>query len=327
MGLLRCPRDGLALVSPAVLADADGDPFLGRTIGDRYVILGKIGVGSRATVYRARDVDAGRDAAVKVFRADRAPEGRARVRARVEREARVLGMLRSPHTVALLGIGECSWMGDDGLVAPKTASFLAMEMLEGEPLGSRLRRLGRLDVARSMRFAAHALASLAEAHEHGIVHRDVKPDNIFLARTNDAAGAQDGETGKLLDFGLATILGEAFEEEAGIVGTPRYMSPEQVRGEPLDDRSDLYSVGVVLHQMLVGKPPFTDADARRVMARHVNETPVPPHEALPEARIPRDLGHLVARALSKRAADRPESARAFLEGLEQLLGDAERGAG
>ena len=320
--LTRCPRDGRALVAPRVLADADGDPLLGATAGGRYVILGKIGVGSRATVYRARDEATGLDVALKVFRSGRVREGRGRV----EREARVLGMLRSPHTVALRGSGVISWRGEDALLAPSTASFLAMEMLEGEPLGARLRRAGRLEVRDAIRFAKHALASLVEAHERGIVHRDVKPDNVFLAR----AGARpSGETGKLLDFGLALITAEAsVEGPSGIVGTPRYMSPEQARGEVIDARSNLYAVGVVLYQMLVGRPPFTDASAARVMARHASEPPVPPREAAPDAGIPLELADLVERALAKRASDRPESARAFLEGLEALgVRGGERGRG
>ncbi|MDI1448842.1 serine/threonine-protein kinase [Polyangium sp. 6x1] len=315
-----CPRDGLALVAAAVLADADGDPFLGTTIGGRYVVLRRIGAGSMGAVYRARDVARGQgDVAVKVFRGDRGLGARAL--SRLDREARVLAMLRSPHTVQVLDVGEIVQGGEDALVSPTVSRFLVMEMLEGEPLSLRLRREGRLSVAEATRLATHALASLAEAHEKGIVHRDLKPDNVFLARLGGGV-----EVAKLLDFGLADLgLGPRDPNEAalgwgaGPIGTPRYMSPEQALGEAVDARSDLYSVGALLYQMLVGRPPFVERDAARVMAKHVHEPPIAPREAAPEAGIPRALSDLVVRALCKRPEDRPESARAFIAAIEEAF--------
>jgi serine/threonine-protein kinase len=150
------------------------------------------------------------------------------------------------------------------------------------------------------------------------VHRDLKPDNLFLCR---AAGA-GGEICKLLDFGIAEVMserpgGDGRETPGGAVfGTPRYMSPEQAQGLPLDGRSDLYSLGVLLYQMLVGRPPFEDADAVVVMSRHIDALPEPPCEAAPEAEIPRALSDLVMRALAKSPSDRPETARAFIAELD-----------
>ena len=314
-----CPADGFALVAPAVLADADGDPFLGSTIAGRYVIVGRIGAGSMGAVYRARDTLRGQDVAVKVFRGD---GGRgARALSRLEREARVLSMLRSPHTVQVLDVGEVVQGSDDVMLAPTVSRFLVMEMLVGEPLGARLRREGRLSIAEATRLAMETLTSLAEAHEKGIVHRDLKPDNVFIARLEGGA-----EAGKLLDFGLAD-LGPALTDRADAalvtrrdpVGTPRYMSPEQALGEPVSARSDLYAVGALLYQMLVGRPPFVERDAAQVMAKHVHEAPVPPCEAAPEAGIPRVLSDLVVRALCKRPEDRPASARAFLLAIEEAF--------
>ncbi|MDC3959127.1 serine/threonine-protein kinase [Polyangium jinanense] len=314
-----CPRDGFALVAASVLADADGDPFLGMTIAGRYVVLGRIGAGSMGAVYRARDVTRGQDVAVKVFRGDRGLGTRAL--SRLDREARVLSMLRSPHTVQVLDVGEIVHGGEDALVSPTVSRFLVMEMLEGEPLGVRLRREGRLSIAEATRLATHALTSLAEAHEKGIVHRDLKPDNVFIARLEGGA-----EAGKLLDFGLADLgLPPRDPKEAalgwgsGPVGTPRYMSPEQARGEPVDARSDLYAVGALLYQMLVGRPPFVERDAARVMAKHVHEPPIAPCDAAPEAGIPRALVELVVRALCKRPEDRPSSARVFIAAIEEAL--------
>ncbi|MDC0742671.1 serine/threonine-protein kinase [Polyangium mundeleinium] len=314
--LVFCPRDGLALVAAAVLADADGDPFLGTMIAGRYVVLGRIGAGSMGAVYRARDATRGQDVAVKVFRGDRGLGARAL--SRLDREARVLAMLRSPHTVQVLDGGEVVHGGEDTLVSPTVSRFLVMEMLEGEPLGVRLRREGRLSIAEATRLATHALTSLSEAHEKGIVHRDLKPDNVFIACLGGGA-----EVAKLLDFGLADLRrsprdpNDALGWGGGPVGTPRYMSPEQALGEPVDARSDLYAVGALLYQMLVGRPPFVERDAARVMAKHVHEPPIAPREAAPEAGIPWALSDLVVRALCKRPEDRPESARAFIEALEE----------
>jgi serine/threonine-protein kinase len=205
-----------------------------------------------------------------------------------------------------------------------------MELLEGESLGGRLKRVRRLPVADAVRVARHALASLGEAHAKGVIHRDLKPDNLFLCRP---AGGEATEICKLLDFGIAKLVSEAsgvdaLETQAGTVfGTPRYMSPEQAQGKPLDVRSDLYSLGVLLYQMLVGRAPFVDDDAVVVMARHIKSTAVPPAEAAPEAGIPRALSDLVVRALAKDPAERPESARAFVAELDAAVAGFERAAG
>jgi serine/threonine-protein kinase len=200
-----------------------------------------------------------------------------------------------------------------------------MELLEGESLGQRLKRIRRLPVADAVRFARHALLSLAEAHEKGIVHRDLKPDNLFLAQP--PPGEQE-EVCKVLDFGIAKVMSDggksvdALETQAGTVfGTPRYMSPEQAQGRPLDARSDLYSLGVLLYQMLVGRPPFVDDDAVVVMARHIKSTPIPAIEAAPDAGIPRALSDLLQRVLAKSPEERPGTAMAFIEEIERATSD------
>src|SRR5262249_20520723 len=169
-------------------------------------------------------------------------------------------------------------------LAPADASlYLAMELLEGESLGARLKRRGRLSVEEAGRIAREALLSLPPAHEKGIIHPDLKPDNLFLAQ---APMAPSGEMVKVLDFGIAKVRVEpsvdALETQAGTVfGTPRYMSPEQAQGKDLDARSDLYTLGVLLYQMLVGRPPFIDDDAAGVRARPTQSMPPPPPEAAP----------------------------------------------
>src|SRR5262249_53270740 len=169
---------------------------------------------------------------------------------------------------------------------------------------------------------------LAEAHAKGIIHRDLKPDNLFYARVKQGHDdAQVEEIVKVLDFGIAKMIQgdgasplNAVETQAGTVfGTPRYMSPEQAQGKALDARSDLYSLAVILYQMVTGRPPFTDNDAIVVMARHIKTAPKPPTEACPEANIPPELEAALMRALSKDAKQRPSSAEAMSVELARAL--------
>ena len=286
--------------------------MLGRVLASRFTILGRIGSGSMGTVYRAKQSPMGRDVAVKILRSDRAVDEVSR--ARFLREARANSLLTSPNTVTVFDFGQ----GDTG------DFYLAMELLEGESLGHRIKRLGRIGVDESIDTAKQALRSLAEAHAKGIIHRDLKPDNLFYARVR--TNEKYEEIVKVLDFGIAKMLQvdadpemNAIETQAGTVfGTPRYMSPEQAQGKLLDSRSDLYSLGVILYHMLTGKPPFTDDDAIVVMARHIKTTPRPLSEVAPDARIPHELESLVMRVLAKEPDRRPESADVFSVELSRV---------
>lgn len=325
---LTCPRDGFALVAAAALVEADGDPFLGTTVGGRFVVLERLGAGAMGTVYRARHEAMRRDVALKIVRSERAYDAQAR--GRFEREARAMSRLASPHTVTVFDFGEIVSEGSLDGFGPEVSLYLAMELLVGESLGQRLRRVGRLPVEEACRFARHALLSLVEAHDKGIVHRDLKPDNLFIVQPPEGGEPHC----KVLDFGIAKVTAEsgfdaaadAVETQAGTVfGTPRYMSPEQAQGKPLDARSDLYSLGVLLYQMLVGRPPFVDDDAVVVMAQHIRTLPRSPAECAPDAKIGRALDSLVMSALAKSSADRPSDARQFIERLDAALRDRAAG--
>jgi serine/threonine-protein kinase len=226
-----------------------------------------------------------------------------------------MSLLVHSNTVRVFDFGE----DEDGWL------FLAMELLEGELLTSWIEREGTPPIPDAIRVTQEILRSLSEAHSKGIIHRDLKPDNIYLARVDGHATP----VVKVLDFGIAKAFREDYkidqlETQAGTVfGTPRYMSPEQAQGKALDHRSDLYSVGVLLYQLLTGNPPFLDDDAVVVMAKHIREKPKPVCEVVPDRPIPRSLEKLVVRAMEKDPDKRVSSAEELANALGACLPDVE----
>ena len=276
-----------------------------------YEITGWLGAGGMGEVYRARDPRLGRDVAIKLI-----PETFATDRSRLhrfEQEARAAGQLNHPNILAVYDVG-----------THEGAPYIVSELLEGESLRDRLGLLGRtalqsaLPAGKAIDYARQIAEGLAAAHDKGIVHRDLKPDNLFV--TNDGRI-------KILDFGIAKLTRPSddaprqtnlpTETEAGmVVGTAGYMSPEQVRGETVDGRSDLFSFGAVLHEMLAGRPAFIRPTAAETMAAILKEDPPAP----PSPSVSPALARIVERCLEKTREARFQSARDLAFGLEVLSG-------
>jgi serine/threonine protein kinase len=274
------------------------DPLLDRlvvAVGTQYLVDAEIGRGGMAVVYSARDVRLNRRVAIKVLPPELAFN--ADVRERFLREAQTSAQLAHPGIVPIYTVGE-----SEQLV------FFVMALVDGETLGERLARERRLPVEQVRRILADVAEALAYAHDRGVVHRDIKPDNIML----------DRHTGRsvVTDFGIArAAAGDTRLTVTGVaIGTPAYMSPEQALGErEVDGRSDLYSLGIIGYQMLAGEPPFKASNTPAMLVKHVSEAPRPLDQLRPDA--PREIVHAIARALAKRPEERWSDATAFRDAL------------
>ncbi|MEM1022627.1 MAG: serine/threonine-protein kinase [Myxococcota bacterium] len=266
----------------------------GSQIDGKYTVLASIGAGGHAQVHRVRHELMGQERALKVLHVDANRPG---FRERFLQEARSIAMLDDPHIVKISDFGTL----DDG------RPYLILELVEGETLAERLSR-GPLLVDEAVEFAVQILQALAHAHAHGVVHRDLKPQNIMLER---------GEV-KILDFGLAQVASYGIEDDAQIIGTPSYMAPEQAAGEPVDGRADLYAVGLVLEEMLVGKTVFEGASALATLQLQITAPPPPLPEGLKTGGRSSALQALLDRALAKDAGERPPDAESMIRSLWPL---------
>ncbi len=282
------------------------DPLIGRTINGRFQILAKIGAGGMGAVYRAKQVGMGRDVAIKVLLRE-LTENETVVR-RFHIEALAVSKLKHPNTIQIFDFGET----DDGLL------YIAMEFLDGQPLQDALRSEGQLSVKRALHVATQMCRSLREAHGKGIVHRDLKPDNVFLCRVGEEA-----DYAKVLDFGVAKVAEgdgnqKTLTKAGSIFGTPKYMSPEQSRGGDIDPRSDIYSIGVMLFEMLVGRVPFVAENPLGILIKHLQEHPPEFNEVRPEIVVPAEVQDFVFRLLEKEPDQRPQSTEAVIREIEKL---------
>ncbi|MGH7578719.1 MAG: serine/threonine-protein kinase, partial [Gemmatimonadales bacterium] len=286
-------------------ADTGAVDRLGRALGRQYRVVRLVGRGGFAEVYEVVDSDLQRRLAVKVLRSD-LPWTAATI-SRFKQEARAIARLSHPNTVPIHFVGE-----GEGLV------YYAMPYLDGRTVADLLRTEGPLTPERALRIVEPILEALHHAHGHGLVHRDVKPDNIFI----------ESGTGRplLVDFGIVKYLdGPAHLTESGfIVGTPLYMSPEQALGSRnVDARSDLYGMGAVLFQLLTGSPPFEGTDSQEIVGRHISD-PVP-SAGLSRDGIPRWLSGIVLRCMAKHPDDRFPTAQAMLDAIRDARSAARAG--
>ena len=298
-----CRLDTKALSAAAVSGD---DPLIGREIIGQYRIERRLGIGGMGAVYLAQQTTVSRPAVIKVLRSQLGG-GSSEGTARFAVEAKAASSLNHPNIVTIYNYGAM----EDGTL------FLAMEYLEGETLAERIERCGQLSVERAVHIAAQIASALGEAHARSVVHRDLKPQNVMLV---ERAGEPDFV--KVLDFGIAKIDDTGVTAAGYVVGTPRYMSPEQLLGKRLDCRSDVYSTAIVLYEMLAGKTPFSADTPFGWMHQHVDVEPKPPSVLAKGGqgkKISPPLDRAVLRALAKAPAGRPATMEEFARELEEAV--------
>src|SRR3954471_13197757 len=265
----------------------DAAPLVpGQVLENKYRISKMLGGGAMGIVYEGYHLLLQKSVAIKVLRPELARMEE--LRDRFEAEARAAAAIGHPNIVTVTDMGE----------TPTGALYFVMDRLRGETLGERLEKQGKLDVASAARIMLEVLSGLEAAHELRLVHRDLKPDNIFLARPPGSR-----EIAKILDFGIAKALASVGKRNMGTrlgttVGTPLYMAPEQAMADPdIDARADLYAMGVIMYQVLAGRPPFEGSDAVAVLTAVMTERPPPLESFCPSAPI--DLLHLIESAMNK----------------------------
>ncbi|WP_163512715.1 Stk1 family PASTA domain-containing Ser/Thr kinase [Fodinicola acaciae] len=262
-----------------------------RLLGGRYQLGEILGYGGMAEVHRGTDLRLGRDVAVKVLRADLARDQGFQTRFR--REAQNAAALNHPAIVAVYDTGEET--NADGVALP----YIVMEYVEGRTLKEVLADEGRLQPERAMEITADVCSALDFSHRNGIVHRDIKPANVMLTTTGSV---------KVMDFGIARAVAggtSTMTQTSAVIGTAQYLSPEQARGETVDARSDVYSTGCLLYELLIGHPPFTGDSPVAVAYQHVRENPIPPSQLNPD--VTPDVDAIVLKAMAKNPANRYQS--------------------
>ena len=301
----RCPQDGSALVG---VSDRD---LTGEILDERYEILSKLGQGGMGVVYRATQRYVKRAVALKVLRRSVAHDESSLKRFMVEAQA--IASLRNQHTITLHDFG----VTGDGLL------YFTMDLIEGVALSKLIRSDGAIPWRRATDLLLQACDSLADAHNQGILHRDLKPDNMMVSLDE----GKDFVT--VLDFGIAKVLNDDSVDKLTatgmICGTPAYLSPEQASGQEVGPPSDIYALGIILYEMLTGQPPFMDKTAISILMKHINEEAPPVHEVRPDLDIPPELNTLLSKTLAKRPSSRFGTIAEFRAALLEAIDLAESG--
>lgn len=293
------------------------------TVDNRYKVLEVIGTGAMATVYAAEDTRLGRKVALKILRPEQAQDDT--FRARFKREAEAVASLNNPAIVAVYDTGSYnpSQDGEESSSEEGTAiPYIVMEYVEGHTLRSILSRGGHLPVRDALGYSEQLLGALQYSHSMGIIHRDIKPANIMvLERTSeDIAKGQPGQI-KVMDFGISRAIeeaGEALTKANVVMGSARYMSPEQVSGKDVDARSDLYSAACVIYEMIAGRSPFDAESNVDLAAKHLSDAPEPPSKFTP-LEVPAGLDAVILKGLAKNPDERYQSAAEFAQALVSVV--------
>ncbi|MBL8613332.1 MAG: serine/threonine protein kinase, partial [Myxococcales bacterium] len=272
----------------AAAAPVAPDPLIGRTINDRFAITSLLARGGMGKVYRAEQAPLGRPCALKILNPNYAGEADPEFHRRFFLEASIASKLAHPNTVTIFDYGRT----DDDIY------YMAMELLEGQTLHRASRESGFLVEERALHVAKQVCRSLREAHQIGVIHRDLKPANIFLVEHGD-----EKDYVKVLDFGLVKNLNEKPDDQltqTGLfMGSPKYMAPEQIQGNPVDARTDIYSLGIILYEMLTGKVPFDRTTSVSILMAHVNEPAPPMRQMKPDLVVSPAVEQIVLRAIAK----------------------------
>jgi serine/threonine protein kinase len=304
-------------------AEAGDDPLVGTALANRYQIMARVGRGSMGGIFRALDMTTERQVAIKVLKKHLIRDNE--LRTRFEQEAQALKRMQHKNLIAVR---------DFGITTSADEPFIVMEYIDGETLASLLGDLTYIPSERLIPIMVQVCDALIHAHSQGILHRDIKPANIMLIDM-----PRERDVVKVLDFGLAKIADDALAAGANSldtnpgdpIGTPLYMSPEQSRGEKLDARSDIYSMGTIMYECLTGMPPITGNGVLEILKKQTSFNPPPMCEARPFLRIPPDLELVVARCMQKERAERfnnmLELKEALLAVQSQLLSQDARASG
>ncbi len=299
-----CPFDGTKL--DAATYDPLGDPMVGTTIDGRYVVVSLLGEGGMGHVYEVRHATLDKRFAMKVLRRELARDQE--LSGRFIDEAKATARVRHGNVVQIIDFGHM----------PDGIPYFVMELLVGQTLGQVIKSGGAIPARRAVRIIEQVASALEAAHEAGVVHRDLQPENVFLV--GGMSGGRASDDVRVVDFGAAKIIGSSRVTKQGIVfGTPHYMSPEQASGQPVDHRADIYALGIIMYEMFTGRVPFEADTYMGVLTQHMFVQPRPPSQVSPAARELGALEEITMACLAKRPEERYASMKELLEAIHEVV--------